>query len=35
MSVELVMWSILGLICLVGGALGLAALWSLIKAPKN
>jgi hypothetical protein len=35
MSMETVLWSILGLIGVVGGALLLAALWSIIRAPRN
>jgi hypothetical protein len=34
MSMESVIWSILGLWGAVGGILLLAALWSLIKAPR-
>jgi hypothetical protein len=35
MDVETVLWSILGLIGAVGGVLLLAALWSIIRAPRN
>ena len=34
MSMESVLWSILGLWGVVGGILLLAALWSLIRAPR-
>lgn len=35
MTVETMLWSVLGLIMLVGGA-GLAAcLWAIVKAPKR
>ncbi len=35
MSIETVIWSILGLIGAVGGVLFLAALWSLIRSPRS
>ena len=31
MDVETIIWSVLGLIVAVGGVLGLAAIWSLIR----
>lgn len=34
MPLETVIWSILGVIAVVVGVLGLAALWSLVKAPR-
>ena len=34
MPIETVLWSILGLIGVVGGVLFLAALWSLIRAQR-
>ncbi len=34
MTIEAVIWSILGVTAVVVGVLGLAALWSLIKAPR-
>lgn len=35
MSIELVLWGALGLIAVVGGLTGIAAVWSLVKAPKE
>ncbi|MFB9310855.1 hypothetical protein ACFFRL_16840 [Agromyces hippuratus] len=35
MSTESVIWSILGMIIAVGGLLGLAAIWSLIRRPRE
>ena len=35
MSTETVIWSILGAFFAVGGLLGLAALWSLIRRPRE
>jgi hypothetical protein len=35
MSIETVLWSILGTILAVGGLLGLAAIWSLIRRPRE
>ncbi|KRC59072.1 hypothetical protein ASE14_14870 [Agromyces sp. Root81] len=35
MSTETVIWSILGAFIVVGGLLGLAALWSLIRRPRE
>ena len=35
MSIETVLWSILGLIGAVGGVLLLAALWAIIRAPRS
>ncbi len=35
MTIETVLWSILGLIGAVGGVLLLAALWSLIRSPRQ
>ncbi|GAA2454239.1 hypothetical protein GCM10009857_18170 [Agromyces soli] len=32
MTIETVLWTVLGLIALVGGVLLLSALWSLVKA---
>jgi len=32
MTIEAVLWTVLGLIALVGGVLLLSALWSLVKA---
>jgi hypothetical protein len=34
MAIEAVIWSIIGVTALVVGVLGLAALWSMIKAPR-
>ena len=34
-DIETVLWSILGLIGAVGGVLLLAALWSIIRAPRQ
>jgi hypothetical protein len=34
MSMELVLWSLLGTYVTVGVILGLAAIWSLIRAPR-
>lgn len=34
MSMETVIWSILGVYGVVGGILLLAALWSIIRAPR-
>lgn len=35
MSIELVLWGGLAAIAAVGGLTGIAALWSLVKAPKK
>jgi hypothetical protein len=35
MSTETVIWSILGAFIAVGGLLGLAAIWSLIRRPRE
>ncbi len=35
MSMETMLWSILGLIGAVGGVLLVAALWSLIRRPRG
>jgi hypothetical protein len=35
MSTEFVLWSMLGLYGAVGGILLLAALWSIIRAPRR
>jgi len=35
MSTETVIWSILGAFFAVGGLLGLAALWALIRRPRE
>ncbi len=35
MTIETVLWSILGLIGAVAGGLLLAALWSLIRSPRQ
>ncbi len=35
MSTEFVLWSILGLIGAVGGVLLVAALWSLVRRPRE
>jgi hypothetical protein len=35
MDTETMIWSILGLYAAVGGVLLLAALWSLIRAPRR
>jgi hypothetical protein len=35
MSIELVLWGVLAAIAAVGGVLGIAAIWSLAKAPKQ
>jgi hypothetical protein len=35
MSIELVLWGVLAAIAGVGGLLGIAAIWSLVKAPKQ
>jgi hypothetical protein len=35
MSMEFVLWSILGLVGGLVAVLGLAAIWSLIKAPRH
>jgi hypothetical protein len=35
MSTEFVLWSMLGLYGAVGGVLLLAALWSIIRAPRR
>jgi hypothetical protein len=35
MSMEFVLWSMLGLYGVVGGVLLLAALWSIIRAPRR
>jgi hypothetical protein len=34
MSIEFVIWSVLGLIAGLVGILGLAAAWALVKAPR-
>lgn len=35
MSTEFVLWSMLGLYGAIGGILLLAALWSLVRAPRR
>lgn len=35
MSTEFVLWSMLGVYGAIGGVLALAALWSLIRAPRR
>lgn len=35
MSTEFVLWSMLGIYGAIGGLLFLAALWSLIRAPRR
>ncbi len=35
MSIELVLWGVVALIAAVGGLTGVAAVWSLVKAPKE
>lgn len=35
MSTEFVLWSMLGVYGVIGGVLLLAALWSLIRAPRR
>jgi len=35
MSMESILWAVLGLIVLVGGAGLAASLWAIVKAPKR
>jgi len=35
MSMESILWAVLGLIALVGGAGLVASLWAIVKAPKR
>jgi hypothetical protein len=35
MTIETMLWAVLGLIALVGGAGLVACLWALVKAPKR
>lgn len=35
MSIEMVLWGAFAAIAVVGGLTGVAAIWSLVKAPKE